>query len=171
MHIALRPWRPEDAAALASLLNNPHILKNLRDGIPYPYTKSDAAAYIQAMLQADPHSTFTYAVCADGTLVGSISAFRQPGAGFRTAELGYYLDEAYWGRGIMTEAVKVLCRRLFAETDLVRIYAEVFSENIGSRRVLEKAGFTCEGILKCQTVKDGAVLDTALYARIRRSGK
>ncbi len=170
MKITLRPWRLEDAAALAGILNNPDILKNLRDGVPYPYTEEDAAEYIKAMRAADPHSVFAYAVCANGRPVGSITAFRGQNIHFRTAELGYYLDQAYWGKGIMTKGVKMLCRALFAESDLLRIYAEPFSENTASRRVLEKAGFTCEGIMKYGAVKDGTVRDMALYALVRRNG-
>ena len=166
MKITLRKWRDGDAAALSEILNNPNILQNLRDGIPYPYTEKDAAEYIRAMEMSDPSSAFVYAVCADGIPVGNIGAFRQQNIHFRTAELGYYLAESRWGRGIMTEAVTVLCRMLFAETDLIRIYAEPFCENIGSYRVLEKAGFTREGILKCNAVKDGNVRDMAVYALI-----
>lgn len=119
------------------------------------------------MLDADENSTFAYAVCVDGVVAGSIGAFRQQNIHRRTAELGYYLGEAYWGKGIMTEALWQLCRKLFAQTDLLRIYAEPFSYNTGSRRVLEKAGFAYEGMMRNNAVKDGRVLDMALYALIR----
>lgn len=165
--VAIRKWRPEDAAPLAALLNNPRILNNLRDGLPYPYTVRDAAEYISAMLSADSGSSFAYAVCVDGALAGSIGAFRGTNIHLRTAELGYYLGEGFWGRGVMTEAVRLLCRRLFEETDILRIYAEPFEHNAASRRVLEKAGFTLEGIMKNNAVKNGAVCNMALYALTR----
>ena len=109
MQISLRPWKQSDAASLASALSNKKVLNNLRDGLPYPYTEKDALEYIMFILSSDPKDTFAYAIDIDGTAVGSIGAFRQGNIHFRTAELGYYLAEEYWGRGIMTEAVKLLC--------------------------------------------------------------
>lgn len=102
--------------------------------------------------------------------LGSIGAFRQENIHRRTAELGYYLAEAYWGQGIMTQAVGMLCARLFSETDLLRIYAEPFSYNMGSRRVLEKAGFQLEGILRSNACKNSQVLDMAMYGLTRERG-
>ena len=165
----IRPWRQSDAKDLANALSNPNILCNLRDGLPYPYTEADALSYINAMLSADPKDTFAYAVCVDGKAVGSIGAFRQQNIHSRTAELGYYLAEEYWGRGIMTEAVKMLCGKIFAETDILRIYAEPFAHNTGSRKVLEKAGFALEGILKSNAFKNGKELDMAMYALTRQA--
>ena len=170
MPVKIRNWQIEDAKDLAAALNNKKILNNLRDGLPYPYTKKDAADYINAMLKADPNGTFAYAIIVDGKAVGSIGAFRQENIHARTAQLGYYLAEEYWGKGIMTQAVKQLCDKLFAQTDLLRIFAEPFACNIGSRRVLEKAGFQLEGILKKNAVKNGKVLDMALYARTKTEG-
>ena len=164
MNVKIRKWKPEDAASLAAALSNKNVLNNLRDGLPYPYTEKDAADYIHAMLAADPDSTFACAIELNGTAVGSIGAFRQGNIHFRTAKLGYYLDEKYWGKGIMTEAVRLLCGKIFSETDILRIYAEPFAYNTGSRRVLEKAGFQFEGILKNNAVKNGKVLDMAMYA-------
>lgn len=164
MNCILRKWRLTDAKDLAAALNNPRVLNNLRDGLPYPYTQRDAESYIAAMLSADETSTFAYAVTVDGRAVGNIGAFRQGNIHRRTAELGYYLAEEYWGRGIMTDAIRQLCSRLFETTDLLRIYAEPFAYNTGSRRALEKAGFCYEGTMKNNAVKNGRVLDMALYA-------
>ena len=102
--------------------------------------------------------------------VGSIGAFRQGNIHYRTAEIGYYLAEEYWGKGIMTEAVRLLCENVFEKTDIIRIYAEPFAYNIGSRRVLEKAGFQFEGIMKCNAMKNGQILDMARYG-ITRQGE
>ncbi len=164
MNVKIRKWKTEDAKSLASALSNQHVLNNLRDGLPYPYTEKDAADYISAMLESNPNDTFAYAIDLDGTAVGSIGAFRQGNIHRRTAEIGYYLDEQYWGKGVMTEAVRLLCKKIWDETDILRIYAEPFAYNIGSRRVLEKAGFRLEGIMKNNAVKNGRVLDMALYA-------
>ena len=167
MKVIIRPWETADAKSLAAALSNPHVLCRLRDGLPDPYTEQDAADYINAMRHADPNTTFAYAIDLDGSAVGSIGAFRQSNIHVRTAELGYYLAEEYWGQGIMTQAVNRLCEKVFAETDILRIYAEPFASNIGSRRVLEKAGFQLEGILKQNAVKNGRVMDMALYARVK----
>lgn len=164
MKISIRKWKLSDAADLAAALSNKKILDNLRDGLPYPYTEKDAENYISFILNSDPKDTFAFAIDVDGKAVGSIGAFRQGNIHFRTAELGYYLSEEYWGRGIMTIAVRQLCEKLFAETDIIRIFAEPFDYNIGSRRVLEKAGFQLEGIMKNNAFKSGRVLDMALYS-------
>lgn len=167
MNILIREWKKSDAAALAAALSNKNILNNLRDGLPYPYTEIDAEEYINSVLDSDPNDTFAYAIDVDGRAVGNIGAFRQKNIHCRTAELGYYIAEEYWGKGIMTCAVRQLCKKLFAETDLLRIFAEPFAVNVGSRRVLEKAGFRLEGIMKNNAFKNGQVLDMALYAYTR----
>ena len=167
MEVSIRKWQLSDAKDLAAALSNRNILNNLRDGIPYPYTERDAQDYISSMLSADENDTFAFAVLCDGKVVGSIGAFRQGNIHSRTAELGYDLAEEYWGRGIMTEAVRQLCAHLFTATDLLRIYAEPFSYNSGSCRVLEKAGFRYEGTLKNNAFKNGKLLDMKLYALTR----
>ncbi len=96
------------------------------------------------MLSADENDTFAYAIAKDGKVIGSIGAFRQSNIHRQTAELGYYLAEDLWGQGIMTEAIRQACREIFESTDILRIYAEPFSYNTGSRRALEKAGFRYE---------------------------
>lgn len=169
MNITIRNWKITDASSLAAALSNKNILNNLRDGLPYPYTEKDAEEYIDFILNSNPNDTFAYSIDVDGRAVGSIGAFRQRNIHFRTAELGYYLSEEYWGRGIMTIAVKQICEKLFSETDILRIFAEPFENNAGSRRVLEKAGFQLEGILKNNAFKNGKVLNMALYSYTRNS--
>ena len=167
MGCVLRKWRLSDAKALAAALNNKTILNNLRDGLPFPYTERDARDYIIAMLSAEENSTFAYAITVDDRVVGSIGAFRQGNIHRQTAELGYYLAEEFWGRGIMTDAIRQICGRIFDTTDILRIYAEPFSYNAGSRRALEKAGFRYEGLMKNNAVKGGKVVDMALYSLTR----
>ena len=137
----IRKWELADAKDLAVALSNKKVQDNLRDGLPYPYTEQDGLDYISAMLVADESDTFAFAVSADGKVIGSIGAFRQDNIHRQTAELGYYISEEYWGKGIMTEAVKQLCDYVFTHTDIIRIYAEPFAFNIGSCRVLEKNDF------------------------------
>lgn len=167
MDISVRQWKKSDAPALSKLLSNTDLLDNLRDGIPYPYTESDALEYIESMLSADPNETFAYAVIQNGEVIGSVGAFRQANIHRQTAELGYYLARAHWGKGIMTEAVRQICDIIFLKSDILRIFAEPFDYNIGSRRVLEKAGFQFEGVMRQNAVKNGKVIDMRLYSLTR----
>lgn len=167
MKCALRKWRLSDAKDLAAALSNQNILNNLRDGLPFPYTEQDAADYITAMLSADENDAFAYAITAEDKAIGSIGAFRQENINSQTAELGYYLAEDYWGKGIMTDAICQLCQLIFETTDILRIYAEPFAYNVGSRRALEKAGFLYEGLMRCNAVKNGKVVDMTLYSLTR----
>ena len=167
LSVTLREWRLSDADSLVAILNNKKILENLRDGIPYPYTENDGKEFISAMLAADRNSTFAFAIEIDGKAVGSIGIFRQNNIHFKTAELGYYLAQEYWGKGIMTEAVIKACKYVFENSDIIRIYAEPFAHNIASCRVLEKAGFRCEGLMRANAFKYGQVLDMKLYAILR----
>ena len=163
----IRKWELTDAGDLAAALSNKKVQNDLRDGLPYPYTEQDAKEYISLMLTADENNTFAFAVTIDGKVIGSIGAFRQDNIHRQSAELGYYIAEEYWGKGIMTEAVKQLCDHVFTHTDIIRIYAEPFAYNIGSCRVLEKAGFQCEGTLRGNAVKHGRVLDMKLYSKLK----
>lgn len=168
MDIKIRRWKSEDKSDLAKALNNKNILNNLRDGVPYPYTENDAEDFISAMLSADPDKTFAFAITLEDKAVGSIGIFRQENIHYRTAELGYYIGEEYWGRGYMTEAVKQACSFVFENTDIIRIYAEPFAYNTGSCRVLEKAGFVYEGTLRSNAYKNGNVVDMKMYALVKQ---
>ena len=163
----IRKWRPSDAAELAKVLSDKEILDNLRDGLPYPYTEQDGAAFISAMLAADERETFAFAVTVQDKAVGSIGVFRQGDVHRRTAELGYYIAKEYRGKGMMTEAVRQVCTYVFDNSDILRIYAEPFSYNAASCRVLEKAGFQYEGTLRRNAVKNGRILDMKMYARLK----
>ncbi|MCI5751474.1 MAG: GNAT family N-acetyltransferase [Oscillospiraceae bacterium] len=167
MIIKIRKWQITDAKALAAAISNKKVQDNLRDGLPYPYTEEDGREYISQMLSADGNDTFAFAITADDKVIGSIGAFRQSNIHSRTAELGYYMAEEYWGRGIMTEAVKQLCSYVFSHSDIIRIFAEPFAYNTGSCRVLEKAGFRFEGTLRSNAVKNGRVIDMKMYSLLK----
>lgn len=165
---AIRQWRMSDAKDLAHALSNKSVLDNLRDGLPYPYTEADGAEYISAMLSADKNSVFAFAIVdVDGRAIGSIGVFRQQNIHCRTAELGYYIAEEHWGKGIATQAVKSVCKHVFDTTDIVRIYAEPFAFNVASCRVLEKSGFELEGVLRKNAFKNGRFLDMKLYSLVK----
>lgn len=167
MDCTIREWRLEDKNDLATMLNNKNILNNLRDGLPYPYTINDAEEYITAMLSADKTKTFAFAIVVNDIVVGSIGVFRCDNIHSLTAEMGYYIGEPYWGKGLGTSAVKQICKFIFEHTNIIRIFAEPFAYNIASCRVLEKADFQLEGILHSNAVKNGNVIDMKMYASIK----
>ena len=167
MKCRIRKWELSDAKDLAAALSNKKVQDNLRDGLPYPYTEQDGKDFISAMLSADENETFAFAIMVDDKVVGSIGIFRQGNIHSQTAELGYYIAEEYWGKGIMTEAVKQICAYVFAKSDIIRIYAEPFAYNIASCRVLEKVGFQYEGTLRSNAVKNGRVIDMEMYSLLK----
>ena len=148
----LRPWRMSDAGALAALLQDGRVRRMLRDGLPYPYTEADARAFLAETLASDPEEVFAFAIAQEDIPVGSLGMFRQGNI---------------HRQGIGTWAVREAVQWVFARTDLLRIFAEPFAENHASCRVLEKAGFQLEGVLRQNAVKDGRVLDMKMYARCR----
>ncbi len=163
----LRAWRESDAADLVHAINNKKVIDNLRDGIPYPYTLKDAETFILSRLSADKTAMFAWAITQEDRVIGSIGIFRNSNIHRLTAEMGYYLGEDYWGRGIATKAVREAVGYVFEHTDILRIYAEPFANNIASCRVLEKAGFAFEGILRKNAIKNGEILDMRLYSIVR----
>lgn len=167
MNCKIRKWKLSDAKDLASVISNKKIQDNLRDGLPYPYTEQDATDYISAMLSEDENKTLAFAITIDNKAIGSIGAFRQKNIHRHTAEIGYYIAEEYWGKGLMTEAVKQICSYIFDKSNIVRIYAEPFSYNKASCRVLEKAGFLYEGTLRSNAIKNGKTIDMLIYSRLK----
>ena len=167
MNVLLREWKLSDALSLAQAISNLNVQNNLRDGLPYPYYEKDAIDFINAMLSADKNEVFAFAIECDGKVIGSIGIFRQQNIHRRTAELGYYIAEEYWGKGIATQAVNKICDYVFQNSDILRIFAEPFSKNIASCRVLEKAGFQCEGTLRSNEVKCGKICDMKMYSLIK----
>jgi len=168
MKCRIRKWELSDAKDLAAALSNKKVQDNLRGGLPYTYTEQDGKEFISAMLSADESETFAFAITVDNTVIGSIGIFRQENIHRQTAELGYYIAEEYWGKGIMTEAVKQICEYVFEKSDIIRIYAEPFAYNAASCRVLEKVGFLYEGTLRSNSVKNGKVIDMKMYSLLIR---
>lgn len=160
----LRPWKASDIGELVPLADNPKIWRNLRDGFPQPYTRRDAKAWIGQATLMSPSTHF--AITVEGRIAGGIGLLLQPDIHRRGAELGYWLGEPFWGRGIMTAAVAAFLPHALSAFDLVRIQALVLEWNPASTRVLEKAGFALEGRLRRSAVKDGAILDEFLYAYV-----
>jgi ribosomal-protein-alanine N-acetyltransferase len=161
----LRPWRSSDAASLARHADDREIWRNMRDRFPHPYTMKDATEWLAFVADVPPGTSFAIAV--GGEAVGGI-AFEPLADVFRVgAELGYWLGRAHWGRGITTEAVRVVTAQLFTHFDFLRAQASVFSWNPASARVLEKAGYTLEATNRRSMVKEGVVGDRWLYVRLK----
>ena len=158
----LRPLVPSDADSLAIHANDREIWLNLRDLFPHPYTVQHALAYI-AMAAARPVQT-SFGIIVDGSAVGNVSL--KPGADVErfSAEIGYWLGRGYWGKGIMTQAVQAVTRHAFESIWMHRVFAVPYRRNPASFRVLEKAGYALEGFMRRSAVKDGGILDQALYA-------
>ena len=165
MDCTLREWRLEDAKELCAILSNRKIQANLRDGLPYPYRLRDAEEFILTCLLHNRE--YSLAITLENRLVGSIGVFRKENIHSHTAEIGYYIAESHWGKGIGTSALKQACQKVFETSNIVRIFAEPFSENIASCRILEKAGFQCEGTLRKKAFKNGQFKDMQMYSLIK----
>lgn len=158
----VREWMRGDEPSLVRHANNRKIWLNLRDSFPYPYTMNDASRWVSiASTRLRGHA---FAVCVGGFAVGAIGLFPRDDVNRRSAEIGYWLGESFWGRGIMTEVVGAVTGYGFHTLELYRVFAEVFEWNRPSMRVLEKAGYQAEGRLRKHAVKDGRVIDQILYA-------
>lgn len=164
MDFILRKWLESDAHAVYKYANNKKIADNLRDGFPYPYKLSDAVSFTKSMAGNDDKSQCCRAIVINNEAIGSIGLFIKDDVYRKSAEIGYWLAEPFWNQGIVSSAVKQLCKYGFDNYDIIRIYAEPFAHNIGSCKVLEKAGFTLEGILKKSVCKNNDIFDSCMYA-------
>jgi [ribosomal protein S5]-alanine N-acetyltransferase len=162
--IIIRRFKNSDIKKLARLVNNKKIWDNLRDYVPYPYTVQDAEDYIKMCMAEEPQSTF--AVQYKGELAGSIGLVPKKDVYRLSAELGYWIGEPFWGKGIATTSVKLIVNYGFKNLGLVRIYSGVFDFNKASCRVLEKSGFILEGTLKKSVIKNKNICDEYRYAKI-----
>ena len=162
----IRPWRMSDAPDLPKSANNIHIWNNMRDGFPYPYTESDAVAFIAACEKMTPVTNF--AIEIEGQAVGGVGYMRQTDVERFSAETGYWLAEPYWGQGIIPAVMKDLVDYVWDNTEIVRLYAGIFAFNAASGRVLEKVGFRKIGVLEKSAFKNGRFIDKILYEIIKK---
>ena len=161
----IRSLQPGDAPALAKYGNNRAIWRNLWDRHPYPYSIEDAEKWIQFAMGREPETIF--AVASREEAIGCIGMLPQEDVARISAEVGYWLGEPFWNRGIATGALRMLTEYAFGELELVRLYATVMEWNPASARVLEKAGYQYEGRLRRSVAKDGQIIDQWLYAMLR----
>lgn len=162
----LRPWKQTDLPDLVRFANNPAIARNLTNAFPHPYTEEHAKKFIEMAGSADPVRIF--AIESEGHACGGVGLHLQADVYCMNAELGYWLAEPFWGRGIMTRAVQDMVRYGFEHFDITRIFARPYGSNKASQRVLEKAGFALEAHLKGTFLKNGVVEDEFIYA-VRRT--
>lgn len=160
---ALREWQYTDCDSLAANANNVKIWNNVMDHFPHPYTKQDAFDYI-TMVKAMPTEPMRFAIEVDGHAVGSIGFSSEGDIERVTAEIGYWLGEEYWGKGIMSRVVRDVAKYAFEYFHYEKVFALVFDYNPASMRVLEKAGFKLEAILHKAAVKNGKIIDFYYYS-------
>lgn len=161
----VRSWEWRDRDAIVRHANNRKVSINLRDRFPYPYTISDARTWLEMVVGHEPVTNF--AIDVAGEAVGGIGFTLQPDVGYRSAEIGYWLGEDFWSRGITTEALIAVSDYAFSRFELCRLYAHVFEGNDASARVLEKAGYAFEGRMRKSVTKEGKTIDQLMYAMIR----
>ncbi|HEX3553087.1 MAG TPA: GNAT family N-acetyltransferase [Thermoanaerobaculia bacterium] len=164
--LVLRPWREGDEESLVRHANNRKVWINLRDHFPHPYTLSDARSWIGRCVAA-PRPPTSLAVEYAGEAIGGVGLLPMADVARFTAEVGYWFGEAWWGRGFATEALRRLTGYAFESFQYERLEAWVFATNPASARVLEKAGYEREAILRRAAFKDGRFLDCHLYVRLR----
>ena len=161
----LRRWRSRDLASLVHHANNANVSRYLRERFPYPYTRKEGRAFLAAVSGAGPDDT-RLAIDVDGEAVGGIGVIIGSDIERYSAEVGYWLGEAYWGRGIATEALSLFSAHVFERLNLLRLFAVAAVANVGSARVLEKAGYQQEAVMRSAAVKFGRPTDQFLFARV-----
>jgi RimJ/RimL family protein N-acetyltransferase len=158
----LRPLVAADAPALARHANDRTVWQNLRDRFPHPYSEMDAQEYIAHVASRPIQSSF--GIVVDGEAIGNISLMLGDDIAKRSAEVGYWIGRAFWGRGIALDALRATTQYAFSELALARVFAVPFARTAQSVRVLEKAGYVLEGVMRRSAVKEGVLLDQLLYA-------
>jgi RimJ/RimL family protein N-acetyltransferase len=161
----IRGWKKGDAISLQKHADNPRVSCCLTDMFPSPYTIEDAIFWVQSHL--DQHPLINFAIAIDDEVVGGIGFEPRQDVYHRTAILGYWLGEELWGKGIMPEAAKLVTDYAFEYFNFIRIQASIFSKNPRSMRVLEKAGYQKEAILRNAVIKNGEVMDEHVYAILK----
>ena len=163
--IRLRDYHSTDAPRLVALANNENVSRFLVYTFPYPYTMNDAVWWITT--GSHGNGAKTRVIEYDGAFAGSVGITPQVGWKSHTAEIGYWLGEEFWGRGIATQVMKQMTEEAFAEGALKKLFAPVMAPNLASARVLEKSGFLLEGVFKNEVIKNGQMYDIHHYARLR----
>lgn len=165
MVTVIRQWKNEDLQELVTQADNINVWNNLRNYFPHPYTEEHGKAWLEKVVDALP--AINMAIEADGKLAGGIGLILNGDVYIKSAEIGYWLGEQYWGKGIATEAVRQMTEYAFYYFDLVRLYAEVFETNKASMRVLEKNGYYLEGVRRKAVFKNDVLMDDYIWVKLR----
>lgn len=160
--LILRNWQMDDLDSLLKYGNNFNIAKNMRNRFPHPYTIEAGTVFIKLFEKEDPQKVF--AIEYQGGAIGAIGIFQQEDVYIKNAELGYWIGEPFWNKGLATEAVKAMINYGFKAFEIERIYAAVFNYNDASKKVIEKAGFTIEAKLHNTIFKNGEFCDELIYS-------
>ena len=163
---SLRPFLLSDIKSIAYHANNRLVWENLRDRFPYPYTQMDAIQFIQIASKSSPVTEF--AIDINGDAIGAAGIILKDDIYRGNGEIGYWLGQEYWGKGIGTWIVGEITRIAFEEFKLYRVYAKVFEKNIASARVLEKNGFIKEATLLNAIIKDGVCQNLNIFSILKQ---
>lgn len=163
--VRLRAFRESDAPKMAKLANNLNVSRNLTDGFYHPYTLQHAEEFIRRFMDQDPVTFF--AIEYQGDYVGNISLSKGTDIHRKSAEIGYFIGEPFWNKGIATTAVNLITEYGFKNLDIVRIHTGIFEYNTSSMRVLEKCGFLKEGIFRKSVFKQGKLWNEVRFARLK----
>jgi len=162
----LRPWALSDAEDLAKIADNKCIADNLRDLFPQPYSVKDGIEWLTTVVNFEGPVRY-FAIIVNGRLAGSIGLTPKSDIYRLNCEVGYFIAPEFWNRGITSNALKTVTEYAFRTFDIVRVYAEPFADNTGSRRVLEKAGYKLEATFKNYVIKNGVVKDSCIYSVLK----
>ncbi len=164
--IKLRILNEKDRSSLVKYANNKKIADNLRNAFPHPYSDQNAIDFIKSANENNPDKLIL-AIDLSGELIGCIGAFKQDDIYSKNAEIGYWLAEPFWGNGYVSSTIKKFLPMVFENMDIIRIYAEPFENNIGSKKALEKAGFKLEAVLKNNIFKNGEIQSSCIYSILK----
>ncbi|RTL57359.1 MAG: N-acetyltransferase [Sphingobacteriales bacterium] len=166
MKVVIREWKKKDKKALLQLVNNKKIWDNVRDRLPFPYTKKDADEWLQLNTGVKP--VLNYVIEVDGQFAGSIGMVPKEDVYRCNMEIGYWLGEPYWNKGIITKAIALIESVIWKDySDVVRIYADVYEYNKASMKALEKNGFHLEAVHKKAVIKNNLLLDEYVWVKLR----
>ena len=165
MAVIIRKWEQGDLETLVRYANNINVWNNLRNYFPHPYTEEHGKAWLEKVVDAVPLVNF--AIDVDGEAVGGIGLILNGDVYIKSAEVGYWIGEPFWGKGVATEAVRQITEYAFYYFDLVRLYAEVFEHNKSSMRVLEKNGYYLEGVRRKSVFKNETLMDDYIWVKLR----
>lgn len=164
MNVKLRPWQMSDAERLASLANNINIAKYMRNVFPYPYSVDHAKAFLEMAIKEEKRF---FAITVNDELIGGTGVHPQDDIFVNNAEIGYWIGEAYWGKGYMSQAIKLITDHAFKNFPVNRLWLRIYGNNPRSMKIAEKASYKLEGKFEKTLLKNGELLDEYIYAKRR----